>query len=87
MQNISLLHQLDVSNKEVASVWAMMPPISPEPGPLPPSVADLVVKDKENPVKGSRFAKFINEREELFRKARQLNTMQDLSRDTIPSKL
>lgn len=86
MQNISLLQQLDRPNKGLGSIWAMMPPISPNPGPSLPGVADLV-KDKEDKAKGSRFAKFINERQELFRKSNHLNTVQDLSRDTIPSKL
>lgn len=85
MQNLSLLQQLDRPNKELSLVWAMMPPISPDPDP---GVDDLLKKGEEKKQsKGSQFAKFINEGKELFRKSHHLNTMQDLPRDTIPSKL
>ncbi|KAL2931860.1 Glyoxysomal processing protease glyoxysomal [Bienertia sinuspersici] len=81
MQNRSLLQQLDRPNKELTSMWAMMPP-DPDTG-----LDNLLRKDEEKQSKGSQFAKFINERKELLRKSHHLNTMQDLSRDTIPSKL
>ncbi|XP_057544643.1 glyoxysomal processing protease, glyoxysomal isoform X2 [Amaranthus tricolor] len=86
MKNISILHQLDRPNKDLTSVWAMMPPISPDLDPSSQGVDNLRGKEeKEN--KGSQFTKFINERKDLFRKSSDLNTPQDLSRDTIPSKL
>lgn len=86
MKNISILHQLDRPNKDLTSAWAMMPPISSDLDPSSQGVDNLHGKE-EKEKKGSQFAKFINERKELFRKSSDLNTPQDLSRDTIPSKL
>ncbi|KAH9606548.1 hypothetical protein KSS87_000535 [Heliosperma pusillum] len=74
MRDVTPLKQLDRPNSELASVWAMMPKISPEPEPL--------LRDK-----GSQFAKFMQERQELPLKSRQRNPSESLTRDTIPSKL
>lgn len=87
MKNLSLLLQLDRPNKDLSSVWAMMPPISPDPDPSLHGMDNLLKKDDEKGNKGSRFAKFINDSKELFNKSPHPNTMEDLSRDTIPSKL
>lgn len=87
MKNLSLLLQLDRPNKDLSSVWAMMPPISPDPDPSLHGMDKLLKKDDEKGNKGSRFAKFINDSKELFSKSPHPNTMEDLSRDTIPSKL
>lgn len=85
MKNISVLHELDKPNEKLSSVWSMMPPLPAEPGPSIAGVQDLLKKDKQG--KGSRFAKFIAEREELLKKVNQEKTSGSLSRDTIPSKL
>lgn len=87
MKNLSLLEQLDRPNKDLTSVWAMMPPISPDPDPSLHRMDDLLSKYKGKQSKGSQFAKFMKEKQELFGNSRHLNTVQDLSRDTIPSKL
>uniref|UniRef100_A0A803LQ16 Glyoxysomal processing protease, glyoxysomal n=1 Tax=Chenopodium quinoa TaxID=63459 RepID=A0A803LQ16_CHEQI len=87
MQNLSVLQQLDRPNKDLTSVWAMMPSISPDPDPSLHSADDLLRKDEGKQSKGSQFAKFINEKKKLLGNSRHLNTMQNLSRDTISSKL
>ncbi|KAK9706720.1 hypothetical protein RND81_07G147400 [Saponaria officinalis] len=87
MQDMTFLQQLDRPNSELASVWAMMPKISPEPDPLLHDMNDMLGKHKEQHRKGTQFAKFMNERQELLRKSRPQNPVQDLTRDTIPSKL
>ncbi|XP_074269905.1 glyoxysomal processing protease, glyoxysomal isoform X2 [Silene latifolia] len=74
VRDVTLLQQLDRPNLELASVWAMMPKISPEPEPLFRG-------------KGSQFAKFMHEQQELPWKSRQRNPTENLTRDTIPSKL
>ncbi|KNA05024.1 hypothetical protein SOVF_194200 [Spinacia oleracea] len=80
MENPSLLEQLDRANKDLTSVWAMMPSISPDPDPS-------LQKDTGKQSKGSRFAKFMNQKQDLLGNSPHLSTMQKLSRDTIPSKL
>uniref|UniRef100_A0A803LLK3 Glyoxysomal processing protease, glyoxysomal n=1 Tax=Chenopodium quinoa TaxID=63459 RepID=A0A803LLK3_CHEQI len=87
MQKLSVLQQLDRPNKNLTSVWAMMPSISPDPDPSLHSADDLLRKDEGKQSKGSQFAKFINEKKKLLGNSRHLNTMQNLSCDTFPSKL
>ncbi|KAL8130425.1 hypothetical protein V2J09_019580 [Rumex salicifolius] len=81
MKNVSLLDELDKPNKGISSVWSMMPPLPDEQGPSIPGVQDLLKKDRQG--KGSRFAKFIAEREELIKKSKQVKTTGSLLRDTI----
>lgn len=86
MQDMSLLQDLDKPNEHLSSVWALMPPLSPKPGPhasnLPQS---LLESNKEG--KGSRFAKFIAERNEVFKNSAQLGKVGMLANEMIPSKL
>lgn len=69
MQDLSLLDDLDKPNEHLSSVWALVPPLSPEPSPplpyLPPSQAGDTNRDG----KGSQFAKFMAERQEILRKS------------------
>ncbi|KAE8728781.1 Mitochondrial arginine transporter BAC1 [Hibiscus syriacus] len=67
MNDFSPLQHLDQPNEHLSSVWALMPPLSPKPGhqlnlPQPPLEGN---DSKEE--KGSRFAKFIAERNELLK--------------------
>ncbi|KAL9243618.1 hypothetical protein vseg_017483 [Gypsophila vaccaria] len=87
MQDMTLLQQLDRPNSELASVWAMTPKISLEPDPPVHGTNDILGSHTEQQGKGSQFAKFMNERQELLRKSRPQNPAKDLTRDTIPSKL
>lgn len=84
-QNLLVLQELDKPNKNLSSIWAMMP-LTPEPGPSLPGVHNIL-KDAGRDGKGSQFAKFIAERQEIFKKSVHPNATENLSRDIIPSKL
>ncbi|ESQ33359.1 hypothetical protein EUTSA_v10006942mg [Eutrema salsugineum] len=85
MQNIEILQTLDQPNEELSSIWALMSSLSPKPNPktdqslpnLPKLLKDVNNKQK----KGSQFAKFIAETEDMFIKPTKLSC------DVIPSKL
>ena len=89
MRDISLLQDLDKPNEHLSSVWALMPPLSPKPGPplpyLPNLPQPLLEGNKEG--KGSQFAKFIEERHEVFKKSTQLGKVGMVANEIIPSKL
>ncbi|KAL1218747.1 Glyoxysomal processing protease, glyoxysomal [Cardamine amara subsp. amara] len=83
MQNMEVLQTLDQQNKELSSIWALMPSLSPKPK-TEQSLTNLpkLLKDGNNKQKkGSQFAKFIAETQDMFIKPTKL------SRDVIPSKL
>ncbi|PQM38542.1 glyoxysomal processing protease glyoxysomal isoform X2 [Prunus yedoensis var. nudiflora] len=86
MQDISLLQVLDQPNKYISSVWALMPPLSPKPPPLP-HMPQPLRQENNKEGKGSRFAKFIAERQDAFTKPTQLGKAGRLSNDAVPSKL
>lgn len=54
MKDLSILEDLDRPNEYLSSVWALMPSASPKPR-------------TSEVTKGSRFAKFIAERQELLK--------------------
>lgn len=82
MKDLSILEDLDGPNEHLSSVWALMPPLSPKPTPpLPPG--DNNIKD----TKGSRFAKFIAERQQLLKQTSSSDKMDRDSSKFLPSKL
>ncbi|KAL0795678.1 hypothetical protein Bca101_067055 [Brassica carinata] len=83
MQNMEILQTLDQPNEELSSIWALMPSLSPKPKPnTEHPLPKLLLRDGNNKQKkGSQFAKFIAETQEMFVKPTKL------SRDVIPSKL
>ncbi|CAL5411266.1 unnamed protein product [Camellia sinensis] len=87
MKDLSLLEELDKPNELLSSVWALMPPLSPKPGPPLPNPPQPLPLDINKDGKGSRFAKFMEERQEVFGKSNQLGKMKRLSTEFIPSKL
>ncbi|KAJ7968588.1 glyoxysomal processing protease, glyoxysomal [Quillaja saponaria] len=86
MQDLSLLQPLDQPDQHLSSVWALVPPLSPKPPPLPNLPQSLLDNDNKE-VKGSRFAKFIAERKEIFKRPSQLGKVGTVSNEVIPSKL
>ncbi|EXC18086.1 Glyoxysomal processing protease [Morus notabilis] len=87
MQDISLLDTLDQPNEHLSSVWALMPPLSPKPPPLPVLPHSLLEDNKNKEAKGSRFAKFIAERQDVLKKPTQFANSATLPNDTVRSKL
>lgn len=88
MQDFSLLQNLDKPNELLSSVWALMPPpLSPKPGPSLPGLPKFIVEDSNREGKGSRFAKFIADKHEAFKKATQVGKVERLSSEFISSKL
>lgn len=83
MQDPTVLEELDKPNEHLASVWALMPPVYPKPDPIP-GILKLPAEDNGKGTKGSRFAKFIADRNELLKTTPQLGSF---SSDLIPSKL
>ncbi|PRQ28982.1 putative peptidase S1, PA clan [Rosa chinensis] len=86
MQDLSHLQVLDQPNKHLSSVWALMPHLSPKPPPLP-HMQQSLPNDHNKEEKGSRFAKFLAERRDVFSKPTQLNRAGRLLNDIVPSKL
>jgi hypothetical protein len=86
MQDLSLLQILDQPNEHLSSVWALMPQLSPKPPPLP-ELPQSLPEDNSKEGKGSRFAKFMAERQELLKKSIQLGKVGRHSDKIIPSKL
>jgi hypothetical protein len=71
-----------------SSVWVLMPPpLSPRPNPYLLTLPESILQDNEKQVKGSRFAKFIAERDKLFRGSTQLGKAGSISNVIFPSKL
>ncbi|CAK9181839.1 unnamed protein product [Ilex paraguariensis] len=86
MQCLSLLEDLDKPDEHLSSVWELVPPLASKPGPSLPLL--LPGGDDDKDMKGSRFAKFIAERHELFKKETHLSSkVESLSTKFIPSKL
>lgn len=86
MQDLSLLRILDEPNEYISSVWALMRPSSPTLRPMPNRPQSLLDhKNKEE--KGSRFAKFIAERKDIFNAPSHIGKSGVLSKEVIPSKL
>ncbi|CAA7015742.1 unnamed protein product [Microthlaspi erraticum] len=85
MQNVEILQTLDQPNEELSSIWALMPSLSPKPKPNTeqslPNLPKIFKDGNEKQKKGSQFAKFISETQEMFVKPTKLN------RSVIPSKL
>ncbi|XP_024982804.1 glyoxysomal processing protease, glyoxysomal isoform X2 [Cynara cardunculus var. scolymus] len=77
MKDLSILEDLDRPNEHLSSVWALMPPLSPKPDPPLP--------DKET--KGSRFAKFIAQRQQMLKQTSPSDKMDRDSSKFLPSKL
>ncbi|XP_051128923.1 glyoxysomal processing protease, glyoxysomal isoform X2 [Andrographis paniculata] len=63
MKDPSFLEELEKPNENLSSVWALMPPLYPKPAPSPQLPAD---GDNKGP-KGSRFAKFLADRNALLK--------------------
>lgn len=85
MQDLSLLEDLDRPNKNLSAIWALMPPLSPKPGPSLPSVSEFQIGDNEKDLKGSRFAKFLADRHNLLKD--QPGKVEHLPNKFVPSKL
>ena len=86
MQDLSVLRILDEPNEYLSSVWALMRPSSPKHHPVPDLPQSLVdIKGKEE--KGSRFAKFIAERKDIFNGPSHVGKSGVLSKEVVPSKL
>ncbi|ESQ34025.1 hypothetical protein EUTSA_v10007180mg [Eutrema salsugineum] len=85
MQNMEILQTLDQPNEKLSSIWALMPSLSPKPNPKTdhslPNLPKLLKDGNNKQKKGSQFAKFIAETQNMFIKPTKL------SRDVIPSKL
>ncbi|GFP97136.1 glyoxysomal processing protease glyoxysomal [Phtheirospermum japonicum] len=87
MQDLKILEELDKPNEHLSSVWALMPPLYPKPEPGP-DMPKFPVEDNNNKgMKGSRFAKFIADRNELLKTKAQDGMGRSFGNDLIPSKL
>lgn len=85
MQNLAVLKELDQPNEHLSSIWALMPPVYPKPEAIP----DILKFPEEHGkgTKGSRFAKFIADRNELLKTAPKHGIPGNFPGDLIPSKL
>ncbi|AEE30952.1 protease-like protein [Arabidopsis thaliana] len=81
MQNTTILQTLDQPSEELSSIWALMPSLSPKTEQSLPNLPKLLKDGNNKQTKGSQFAKFIAETQDMFVKPTKL------SRDVIPSKL
>ncbi|KAL8468062.1 hypothetical protein ACS0TY_031350 [Phlomoides rotata] len=86
MQDITILEELDKPNENLSSVWALMPPLYPKPEPLP-DMPKYGAEDNSKGVKGTRFTKFIADRNELLKSAEQHGARRSFTNVFIPSKL
>lgn len=87
MKNISLLRDLDQPNKQLSSVWELMPQLSPEQGPtLPGGLPRTLLEDGKKEGKGSRFAKFLIEND-MLKKSREMSGEGRSPGGALPSKL
>ncbi|XWS18416.1 hypothetical protein CRYUN_Cryun32bG0042000 [Craigia yunnanensis] len=87
MQDFSPLQNLDQPNEHLSSVWALMPPLSPKPGPPPNFPQPLLEDNNRKERNGYRFAKFIAERNELLKRSAQFGKVERLPNEIFPSKL
>ncbi|KAL5774430.1 hypothetical protein ACOSP7_011987 [Xanthoceras sorbifolium] len=86
MQDLSILQKLDQPNKNLASVWALMPPLSPKRGPSLPDLPQSLLEDNKEG-KGSRFAKFIAEKQEVLKNSTLVDNVGRVSGEIFRSKL
>ncbi|KAL7130002.1 hypothetical protein ABFS83_13G104800 [Erythranthe nasuta] len=68
MQDFTILEELEKPNEHLSSVWALMPPLYPKPDPVPDIQKFPIEENIKGTTKGSRFAKFIADRNELLNK-------------------
>lgn len=87
MQDSSLLEDLDKPNEYISSVWALVPPLTPKPGPYLPDPPEFLSEDNAKDVKGSRFAKFMAERQEMLKKTSESDKVDSSFTKFLPSKL
>ncbi|XVE51371.1 hypothetical protein DITRI_Ditri02bG0034800 [Diplodiscus trichospermus] len=87
MQDFTPLQILDQPNEHLSSVWALMPPLSSKPRPPLNLRQPLLDDNGDKEGKGSRFAKFIAERNELLKRSDQFGKAERLSNEILPSKL
>lgn len=87
MQDLSFLEDLDKPNEYISSVWALVPPLTPKPGPYMPDPPEFLSGDNAKDVKGSRFAKFIAERQEMLKKTSESDKVDSSLTKFLPSKL
>ncbi|KAL3522300.1 hypothetical protein ACH5RR_015134 [Cinchona calisaya] len=85
MRDLSLLRTLDRPNEHLSAIWALMPPLSPKPGPSLPNLPQFRVGDNEKDMKGARFAKFISDRQNSLKDPS--GKVENLSNKFMPSKL
>ncbi|XP_057434182.1 glyoxysomal processing protease, glyoxysomal isoform X2 [Lotus japonicus] len=86
MKDLSLLQILDEPNEYLSSIWALMRPSYPKLHSVPGSPQSLVDK-KSKEEKGSRFAKFIAERKDIFNDSSHIGKSGVVPKEVIPSKL
>ncbi|KAL6546589.1 hypothetical protein OROMI_022310 [Orobanche minor] len=86
MQDLTILDELDRPNEHLSSIWALMPPLYPRPGPSP-DIPKFRAEDNIKDMKGSRFAKFMADRNELLKTKTQDGMARSFTDDLIPSKL
>lgn len=86
MQDLTLLKELDQPNEHLASVWALMPPLSPKPGPTLPNLPQSQFEANKDG-KGTRFARFIAESQEVLKGSSRIDKVEKISGEIIRSKL
>ncbi|KAL6567395.1 hypothetical protein OROGR_001063 [Orobanche gracilis] len=86
MQDLTILDEFDKPNEHLSSIWALMPPLYPRPGPSP-DIPKFRAEDNIKGMKGSRFAKFMADRNELLKTKTQDGMAGSFTDDLIPSKL
>ncbi|XP_075523189.1 glyoxysomal processing protease, glyoxysomal [Primulina tabacum] len=85
LQDFPILEELDKPNEHLSSVWALMPPLYPKPTPLLPKSSQIPTEDNGKVTKGSRFSKFVAERDKLKNMAQ--HTTSSYSSELMRSKL
>ncbi|KAJ4835915.1 hypothetical protein Tsubulata_048493 [Turnera subulata] len=86
MRDISLLQNLDQPNEHLSSIWALMPQLSPKPHPSFPNLPQPLLEDNDKQGKGSRFAKFLADRDKVLRST-PLGVAESVSNKNLYSKL
>lgn len=59
MEKFEHLHDLDYPNRDLSSIWALMPPLPPEPRPALPGLVQFPGDDNKREGRGSQFTKFM----------------------------
>ncbi|KAE9594974.1 putative peptidase S1, PA clan [Lupinus albus] len=86
MKNLSVLRILDEPDEYISSVWALMRPSSPKVNAMP-NLRQSLVDNKSKEVQGSKFAKFIAERNDIFKMPSNIGKSGVLTKGVVPSKL